>query len=66
MSQSFAIRFAGILLAVLVLVAIGIQLFTTGETTVVMWIFTVPIILAVPVLASVILAKNEEMGMSSN
>ncbi|MDQ8935853.1 hypothetical protein [Acinetobacter rudis] len=61
MPKSFAIRFAAVLLAVLVIFTIAIELSTSGETTVIMWIFAVPFILAIPILTSVILAKNDEM-----
>lgn len=65
MPKSFVVRFAAVLLLVLVVATIGIELSTTGETTVVMWIFAVPFILAIPILASVILAKNDELEVPS-
>ena len=66
MLKSFAIRFAAVLLAVLVLATIGIESTTAGDTTVIMWIFAVPFILAIPILASVILAKNDELELPKN
>lgn len=65
MPKSFVVRFAAVLFLVLVVATIGIELSTTGETTVVMWIFAVPFILAIPILASVILAKNDELEVPS-
>lgn len=64
MSTKFIIRFAGVLFLILVLAALSIQLFSTAEITVVMWIFAMPIILAVPILASVVLAKDAELEES--
>ncbi|WP_139852618.1 hypothetical protein [Acinetobacter pullicarnis] len=64
MSTKFIIRFAGVLLLILILAALCIQLFSTPAITVVMWIFAMPIILAVPILASVVLAKDAELEES--
>ncbi|WP_089603628.1 hypothetical protein [Acinetobacter piscicola] len=61
MPLKFVIRFASILFSVLILAAIGIHSLFPSELTVVLWIFTVPIILAVPILTSVVFAKDEEL-----
>ncbi|WP_216937673.1 MULTISPECIES: hypothetical protein [unclassified Acinetobacter] len=45
--------------------ALGIQFFFNPEVTVVLWIFAVPFILGIPILASVILATNEELDIHS-
>ena len=65
MSTKFAIRFAAILFLVLVLTAIAIQYFFHPDSTVILWIFAMPIILAVPILSSVVLATNEELDIHS-
>ncbi|AOA58348.1 hypothetical protein [Acinetobacter larvae] len=61
MPKSFIIRFAGVLLVFLILAAIAIHFLTSGDTTIVMWIFTVPFILGIPILTSVILATDTEL-----
>lgn len=65
MSTKFVIRFALILFLVLVLTAIAIQFLFNPDATVILWIFAMPIILAVPILASVLLAQNEEFDIHS-
>lgn len=65
MATKFIIRFAVILFAVLILTALSIQFFFDPEVTVVLWIFAVPFILGVPILASVVLASNEELDIHS-
>ena len=64
MPQNFVIRLVSVLAFVLVLAALVIHFLFSGETTVVLWIFTFPIILAVPILISVFLAKDQELGVS--
>ena len=64
MPQNFVIRFVSVLAFVLVLAALVIHFLFSGETTVVLWIFTFPIILAVPILISVFLANDKELGVS--
>ncbi|WP_353173349.1 hypothetical protein [Acinetobacter rudis] len=66
MPKSFAIRFAAVLLLVLIVATVGIEFSTAGETTVVMWIFAVPFILAIPILTSVVLAKNDELEIPAS
>jgi hypothetical protein len=57
MPINFVIRFAAILFSVLILVALAIRFF--------FWIFAMPFILGTPILASVVLAKNEELDIHS-
>ncbi|MEG0482608.1 MAG: hypothetical protein RR569_05820 [Acinetobacter sp.] len=61
MPLKFIMRFASILFSVLILTAISIHSLFPSELTVVLWIFTVPIILAVPILTSIAFAKDEEL-----
>ena len=65
MSTKFVIRFTLILFLVLVLTAIAIQFMFNPDVTVILWIFAMPIILAVPILSSVLLAANEEFDIHS-
>jgi hypothetical protein len=65
MPINFVIRFAAILFSVLILVALAIQFFFDPHYTVVFWIFAMPFILGTPILASVVLAKNEELDIHS-
>lgn len=65
MSTKFIIRFAAILFSVLIVVALGIQFIFNPDVTVILWIFAVPFILGIPILASVILATNEELDIYS-
>ena len=65
MPINFVIRFAVILFSVLILVALAIQFFFDPHYTVVFWIFAMPFILGTPILASVVLAKNEELDIHS-
>lgn len=66
MSSRYIARFVGILFLILVLVTIVVEMFTSGETRIVLWILSVPVILGIPVLSSVILAKNDELDIPSN
>ena len=66
MSSRYIARFIGILFLILVLVTIVVEMFTSGETRIVLWILSVPVILGIPVLSSVILAKNDELDIPSN
>lgn len=63
MALKFVICFASVLFLVLILAALGIHFLFSGELTVVLWIFTVPIILAIPILTSVALTKDEELSI---
>ncbi|AUX87266.1 hypothetical protein ACUM6W_08780 [Acinetobacter tandoii] len=65
MPIKFVLRFAAILFSVLILAAIAIKFLFNPHYTVIFWIFAVPFILGVPILASVVLAKNEELDIHS-
>lgn len=65
MSTKFTLRFAMILLFVLLFTAIAIHFFFNPGATVILWIFAMPIILGVPILSSVVLATNEELDIHS-
>ena len=66
MAKNFVIRFASVLFLVLILAALVIHFLFSGDTTVILWIFTFPIILAIPILTSVVLVKDEELGIPVN
>lgn len=66
MSSRFVIRFAAVLFVLLVLFTLMIEFSTSGDTTVIMWIFAVPFILGIPIFTSIVLAKNDEMEIPSN
>ncbi len=63
MSTKFIIRFAAILFSILILAALVIKFFFSPDVTIVLWIFAVPFILGIPILASVVLATNEELDL---
>lgn len=63
MLVKFAIRFMGVLFVVLALAAIIIHFFFSSKLTTDLWIIVVPVILGVPMLASVIIAKDEELSI---
>ncbi|PJG43573.1 hypothetical protein XA39_06880 [Acinetobacter tandoii] len=65
MPIKFVMRFAAILFSVLILAAVVIQFFFNPHYTVIFWIFAVPFILGIPIISSVILAKNEELDIHS-
>ena len=65
MPIKFVMRFAAILFSVLILAAVVIQFFFNPHYTVIFWIFSVPFILGIPILSSVILAQNEELDIHS-
>lgn len=65
MSTKFIIRFAAILFSVLILTALAIQFLFKPDVTVVLWIFAVPFILGIPILASVVLTTNDELDIHS-
>ncbi|WP_227612202.1 hypothetical protein [Acinetobacter sp. S40] len=62
MLLKFAIRFMAVLLAVLILAAIIIHFSFSSKLTTDLWIIIVPIILAAPILTSVVLAKDDELN----
>lgn len=59
----FAIRFMAVLFSVLALAAIVIHFFFSSKLTTDLWIIVVPIILGVPMVASVIVAKDPELNV---
>ena len=63
MLVKFAMRFMGVLFAVLVLAAIVIHFFFSSKLTTDLWIIVVPIILGVPMLTSVIVARDDELNV---
>ena len=64
MPKNFVIRFAVLLFMTLLVIALGIHFMLSKEVTVVAWILMFPIIMAVPILASVLMAKDEEREIS--
>ncbi|WP_227610895.1 MULTISPECIES: hypothetical protein [unclassified Acinetobacter] len=62
MLLKFAIRFMAVLLAVLILAAIIIHFSFSSKLTTDLWIIIVPIILAAPILTSVVLTKDDELN----
>ncbi|ENV36944.1 MULTISPECIES: hypothetical protein [Acinetobacter] len=63
MLLKFAIRFMAVLFSVLALAAIVIHFFFSSKLTTDLWIIVVPIILGVPMVASVIVAKDTELNV---
>ncbi|EPF81459.1 hypothetical protein GCM10025882_30920 [Acinetobacter gyllenbergii] len=63
MLVKFAMRFIGVLLAVLVLAALVIHFFFSSKLTTDLWIIVVPIILGIPMLTSVIVARDDELNV---
>ena len=63
MLLKFAIRFTAVLLSVLILAAIVIQFMFSSKLTTDLWIIAMPIILGIPILASVVLAKDDELAL---
>jgi len=63
MLVKFAVRFMGVLFTVSALVALVIHFFFSSKLTTDLWIIMVPIILGVPMLTSVIVAKDDELSI---
>lgn len=63
MLVKFAVRFMVILASVLALAAMIIHFFFSSKLTTDLWIIVVPIILGIPMLASVVLAKDDELSV---
>ena len=63
MLLKFAVRFMGVLFSVLILAAIVIHFFFSSKLTTDLWIIVVPIILGIPMLTSVIVAKDDELSV---
>lgn len=66
MSSKFVIRFACVLLTILLVVGLGIHFMVAPELTTMIWIFTVPLILAVPILLSVVFATDDELQIPAH
>ncbi|WP_173910796.1 hypothetical protein [Acinetobacter sp. Marseille-Q1618] len=66
MPLKFILRFAVILFFVVLLDALVIQFLFSGPTVIILWILTVPVILGIPILMSVVLASDEEMEIPRN
>ena len=58
MPKNFVIRFAVLLFMTLLVIALGIHFMLWKEVPVVAWILMFHIIMAVPILASVLMAKD--------
>jgi hypothetical protein len=52
-----------VLLSVLILAAIVIQFFFSSKLTTDLWIIVVPVILGIPILTSVVIAKDDELSI---
>ena len=63
MLLKFAIRFMAVLLSVLILAAIVIQFFFSSKLTTDLWIIVVPVILGIPIVTSVVIAKDDELSI---
>ena len=63
MLLKFSIRFMAVLLSVLILAAIVIQFFFSSKLTTDLWIIVVPVILGIPILTSVVIAKDDELSI---
>ncbi len=63
MLLKFAIRFMAVLFAVLALAAVIIHFFFSSKLTTDLWIIAVPVILAVPILSSIFVAKDDELSI---
>ena len=63
MLVKFAIRFMAILFSVLALAAIVIHFFFFFFLTNDLWIIFVPVILGIPILTAVVVAKDEELSI---
>ena len=63
MLVKFAVRFMGVLFAVLALTALVIHFFFSSKLSTDLWIIMVPIILGVPMLTSIIVAKDDELSV---
>ncbi|EXD37048.1 MULTISPECIES: hypothetical protein [Acinetobacter] len=62
MLLKFATRFMGILVAVLIVFALGIHFLFPAKLTIDLWIIVVPLILGFPIVFSVLLAKDDELN----
>lgn len=63
MPLKFVIRFTSILFSLLILAVIATHFFFSSKVTTDVWIISFPFILAIPILTSIIFAKNDEFSM---
>ncbi|ESK54314.1 hypothetical protein [Acinetobacter tjernbergiae] len=63
MLGKFATRFVGVLFSVLILTAIVIHFFFSNKLTTDLWIIVMPVILGIPILISVVMAKDDELSI---
>ncbi|TXJ02315.1 MAG: hypothetical protein E6Q26_05620 [Acinetobacter sp.] len=63
MLLKFSIRFMAVLFAVLALAAIAIHFFFSKSITTDLWIISMPIILGIPILTAVVVAKDDEFSL---
>lgn len=64
MPIKFVIRFTSILVSLLFLAALVNQFFFSSKVTTDVWILSFPIIVGIPILASVIYATDNELNQS--
>ena len=63
MPLKFVIRFTSILFSLLILAVIATHFFFSSKVTTDVWIISFPLILGIPILTSIIFAKNDEFSM---
>ena len=61
MPLKFVIRFTSILFSLLILAVIATHFFFSSKVTTDVWIISFPFILGIPILTSIIFAKNGEL-----
>ena len=65
MLLKFAIRFMGVLISMLILLALVIHFLFPAKFTIDLWIIVVPLILGIPIVTSVLLATDDELSLES-
>lgn len=65
MPIKFVIRFTSILVSLLILAALVNQFFFSSQVTIDVWILSFPIIVGVPIFASIISATDNELNQSN-
>ena len=63
MPLKFVIRFTSILFSLLILAVIATHFFFSSKVTTDVWIIAFPFIMGIPILTSIIFAKNDEFSM---
>lgn len=68
MPKNFVVRFASVLFTILILAALIIHfaLSDVSRLHVLLWIYTVPLSLGITAFASIIFAKDSELGLPAN